>query len=373
MGGGLIAPLMTFTADTTEALLRLTGVPVFRESMYLMLPTGTWSVIEECSGVRYLIASFTLGLLYAYLTYRSLWRRTIFVAVAIIVPILANSLRAYGVVMVGHLSEMRFGIGGDHLIYGWAFFGLVMMLMFWIGGFWQQSVAPAATSATPTSPAKRGLALPLVVCLAILCAGIWPGLALMLNRNAEELTSVVLESPAAQGHWQAHHDANWSWQPAIEDADRELDQIYIAASSDERHVVGLHIRQYLQQRRGVELVSGIEPWRPDRRRWLVLSQQSQPIELHDAVQVDEVQLSSSEQKLLVWSWYRVAGRDTASPYAVKLYEAIQQFLEGRRHGARIFIATPLGSDVNQARSILQNFVATHYNAISASLDEGASP
>src|SRR5690606_18637194 len=130
MGEGLIPPLMDLTAATTEAMVRATGIPVYREGMYLFLPSGTWSVIAECSGVRYLVASLTLGLLYAYLIYHSLWRRLIFILMSILVPIAANSVRAYGVVMLGHISDMEFATGDDHLVYGWVFFGLVILLMF---------------------------------------------------------------------------------------------------------------------------------------------------------------------------------------------------------------------------------------------------
>ena len=44
-------------------------------------------MVEACSGLRYLIASFTLGCLYAYLTYRSRWRQLVFIVLSIIVPI----------------------------------------------------------------------------------------------------------------------------------------------------------------------------------------------------------------------------------------------------------------------------------------------
>ena len=95
-------------------------------------------MVEACSGLRYLIASFTLGTLYAYLTYRSLARRLVFIALSLIVPIVANGIRAYLIVMTGHLSDMQLAVGVDHLIYGWVFFGFVMLLLFWIGSFWRE-------------------------------------------------------------------------------------------------------------------------------------------------------------------------------------------------------------------------------------------
>jgi exosortase len=67
--------LMDWTAYFTILGLRLTGIPVYSEGQNLVIPSGSWSVIEACSGVRYLIASVTVGTLFAYLTYHSLRRR----------------------------------------------------------------------------------------------------------------------------------------------------------------------------------------------------------------------------------------------------------------------------------------------------------
>ena len=91
-GEALIPPLIDFTADFTVTALQLTGIPVYREGSFFTIPSGNWSVVEACSGLRYLIASFTLGTLYAYLTYRSLKRRLIFIALSVIVPIIANGV-----------------------------------------------------------------------------------------------------------------------------------------------------------------------------------------------------------------------------------------------------------------------------------------
>src|SRR5690606_32354628 len=121
--------------------------PVFREGLHFTLPTGRWSVVEACSGLRYLIASLALGVLYAYLQFRTLRYRLAFVALAILVPIVANWVRAYGIVMLGHVSNMKIAAGADHLIYGWVFFGMVMALLFWIGSRWREPALPVTASA----------------------------------------------------------------------------------------------------------------------------------------------------------------------------------------------------------------------------------
>jgi len=376
MGAGLIPPLMAFTADTTEFLLRASGIPLLREGMYLILPTGTWSVIEECSGVRYLIAFFTLGLLYAWLTYTSPWRRAAFVAAAILVSILVNSVRAYGVVMVGHLSNMRFGIGGEHLIYGWLFFGLVMFLMFWIGGFWQQKIPilepdPAPATAIPHKPA---LSVMLATLLALGCAATGPAAALTLNRNPGIPSLAVLAVPVVTGDWQPLDNAkeNWHWHPGQGGADRKLDQLYTSNAEAAPLVVGLYLRQYLQQQPGAELVTSIDPWRPNRKHWRIMGHGSAVIDLDAPLQVDEVKVVSPHQSLLLWSWYRIDGRNTANPYIAKLLEGKQQIFEGSRRGTRIFIATPVGDDRTAARALLQQFVSAYHHAIAASLDQDSS-
>ena len=126
------------TADFTVAALRASGIPVYREGLQFVIPSGSWSVVEACSGIRYLMASFMVGSLFAYLNYRSWRRRLAFVAVSLVVPIVANWLRAYMIVMLGHLSGNTLAVGVDHLIYGWVFFGIVIMAMFMVGARWSE-------------------------------------------------------------------------------------------------------------------------------------------------------------------------------------------------------------------------------------------
>ncbi len=137
-GEVFLDPLIDFTAAFTVTALQWTGIPVFRDGNNFSLPTGNWSVVEACSGLRYLIAALALGALFAHVNFRSTRRRLAVMAAALIVPILANGVRAYLIVMLGHLSNMRLAVGVDHLIYGWLFFGLVVLLLFWLSARWRE-------------------------------------------------------------------------------------------------------------------------------------------------------------------------------------------------------------------------------------------
>ena len=188
IGEFLLPTLMAHTADFTIAAVRASGVPVLREGLQVFaVPNGRWSVVEACSGVRYLIASLVVGTLFAYLNYTSMWRRVAFIGVSIAVPIVANWLRAYMIVMLGYLSDNRIATGVDHIIYGWLFFGLVMLIMFWIGARWQQPMPAAALARGRASrPESARLAAQLWTAAfgVIAVAALWPAANWAIERNS---------------------------------------------------------------------------------------------------------------------------------------------------------------------------------------------
>lgn len=135
MGENLIPWLQDVTAWFTVLFLKLNGIPVYVDGLYIQIPTGMFEVAVACSGIRYLIASAAVGALYGHLTYQKIHKQIIFFVFALLLPILANGIRAYGIVAIAYYSDMKYATGADHLVYGWLFFGLIIMLMFWVGGF----------------------------------------------------------------------------------------------------------------------------------------------------------------------------------------------------------------------------------------------
>jgi exosortase A len=136
-GEFLVPPLMKYTADATVIALQWSGIPVYRENMHFTLPTGRWSVVEACSGLRYVIAAVVLACLFSYLNYKTWTKRVAFTVACLVLAIVANWVRAYVVVLVGHWSDMKYGTGDDHIYFGWVFFGLCMMSIFWMGSKWR--------------------------------------------------------------------------------------------------------------------------------------------------------------------------------------------------------------------------------------------
>ena len=367
VGEDLVPAMMEFTATSTVALVRASGVPVYREGMYFSLPSGNWSVVYACSGVRYLLASITLGVLYAYLTYRSLLRRSLFILLSIIVPVLANSARAYIIVMLGHLSDMRVATGVDHLLYGWVFFGIVMFILFWLGSYWREDLEPeddSAEVAAAASAPSSGAVKPVVALLtAVLAVGIWPALAVMMSSSQKPVVDAPLESPVATAGWQKVAPA-WQWVPFSRNPDRAAIQFY--ARDDQR--VSLYLFQFLQQEQGSELVAGINLFVSPDDDWRVVSRRSQTVDMGQGeVAVDRLELRLGEETLLVWSWYRIGSHYTANRYEAKLWELVEQITFSDRGSAHIVLGTD--TDVrHDAEALLQAFLKAQESAIEAALD-----
>jgi exosortase A len=370
MGENLIPPMMEITAIYTVKLVQMTGIPVYREGLFFSLPSGNWSVVEACSGVRYLIASFTLGILYAFLTYRSPLRRCIFVLASIVVPVVANVLRAFMIVMLGHFSDMTVAVGVDHLIYGWIFFGVVMLLLFWLGSMWREDNTKHATAKERIRPLGGGRARqpgsPLVRTLvALLVVSIWPFLAYAMQQTAPPLVDAQLSIPDQIGEWHSAAEAQWRFDPSDGTADRQLEQYY---QSGDR-VVGLHLAQYLDQRQGAELVSTIGQYVGSGGDWRLVSKSRQPLVIGDTeLAIDQVHLASGGRHILLWTWYRIGASYTANPYQAKALEALGRLGLGRRDAARVTLETRFVEGEETAR-VLRAFLVESLPAIEASLDD----
>ncbi len=368
MGEALIPPLMDFTADFTVNLLRLTGIPVYREGTFFSIPSGNWSVVEGCSGVRYLIASVTLGVLYAYLTYTRTWKRLLFALLSIVVPVIANGLRAYMIVMIAHLSDMRLALGIDHYIYGWVFFGIVIFIMFAIGAFWRDPPAPLPV---PEASGKVRPASPWPALAAVLAvAALWPGLGLTLERKAPAgAVQAVLKAPAGQAGWRVLKDPPWDWRPQILNPDARLAQAY----GRDGRTVGLYAGFYLSQRQGAELINSQNIMvRQKHPVWSNKGERHFSVDLGGRrIEVVRAKLESAGLNLAAWYWYRVGDRYTINPYWAKVMEAAARLFGLRKDGALLVVAAPYDEDPREAKPALRAFLKAMLPALEQALDRAA--
>lgn len=375
IGEFLLPQLMEWTADFTVFALRTTGVPVFREGNQLVIPSGRWSVVEACSGVRYLIASFMVGTLFAYLHYRSAKRRSIFVALAIAVPIVANWVRAYLIVLLGHLSNNKLAVGVDHLIYGWVFFGVVMGLLYAVGTLWSEeaTVAVRGDKSRPSPPpSNRRLGAVWAAGLATFAIAVAPHFALASIASASvAATPRLLPLEASSGGWRSEQAAA-QWKPVFRNPSAEATDFY-SLNGDR---VGVYTAYYRQQNYERKLVGSSNALvRSEDPDWLQVAtpvRQSCEIDgrtltFRDTLLRRAAGHNSPEQRLRVWQIYWVAGTLTSSdPWATAL-GAINRLL-GRGDDAAVLVFYTNVEQPRDGESVLRSFVSVNLGAIVSQLE-----
>jgi exosortase A len=359
-GEAFLPWLMEWTADFTVAALRISAIPVYREGTLFAIPSGHWSVAEACSGLRYLIASVTIGAVFAYLTYRTWWKRALFLALSVAVPIVANFFRAYAIVMIGHLSGMKLAVGIDHFIYGWLFFGVVIGLLFWLGSLWREPALPASPSrvfleATSTPPAA-------MLCAAIGTVGLAAVAPLYLPYlDRAEDAPIHLAAPAAASGWSLEPQSAPQWRPQYRGAAASTLAVY--RKGDRR--VAVYVAYYRNQRQGEELVgsqnliagAGDSPWAR-----IGESPRSEELPI-GRVELRQTRLRSAAGRLLVWDWYRVAGHDLSNPFMAKALLARDKLLRRGDDCAAIVLAAPYEARPETAVDTLRVFTREMLPAI----------
>lgn len=144
--------LQDFTTWFVQVGLQLSQIPNFANKTHeIVMTTGVWRVARDCGGLRYLLPGLVLGSAFAILIYRQPLRRLAFLVLCAGTLMIANGLRAYGVIIGDH-----FGIadGTDHRVFSYSIYGVTIPLLCWIGLRWSDN-SPAA-SIGDRVPAPQG-------------------------------------------------------------------------------------------------------------------------------------------------------------------------------------------------------------------------
>jgi len=339
VGEFMLPQLMQWTADFTIAALRLSGIPVYREGMQFVLPSGRWSVVEACSGIRYLIASMMVGTLYAQMTYRRWPRRLAFVGISIVVPIVANWLRAYMIVMIGHLSNNRLAVGVDHLLYGWIFFGVVMLLMFTIGARWRESPAVTEMGDAPRTgsrsrPTERLYWIAGILAMAV--TAMFSAVDWRMER-AVATERLKLDEPIEVQGWTTSAGGFTNWKPHYVNPSAEIH----ATFRKDHRTVGLYIAYYRNQGQDRKLVSSQNVFvASSDNEWRTVAEGIRMLRLAGSGSINvhfEELGGAGDRRLIAAKSYWVEGVWTGNDYVAKLYPALARMRGHEDDGAVVIM------------------------------------
>lgn len=329
MGEEFVPALQDITADISVFLVQLAGIPVYREGLYIYIPNGTFEVAEACSGIRFLIAMIAIGTLYSYLFYQSTIRRIIFTLISIVLPILANGVRAFGIVYVGHTTNMEHAVGADHIVYGWVFFSIVLGLLMLIGRLWREDLEVSASITVQTLSnnqclAKSSFIFPM---LFLLLAPVYQ--LFVVGKNTTPISDKTLIYAQQVGSKKEP-----IWQPSFQKADEQWLINQTLTDSN----IAVYVAVYHQDNQEQELINwsnrifNIDSFSLVSREKLNIQIAQQEI----TASVLNLVAISGEKKQLVY-WYHVDNTKSSNKLVIKAAQLVNK-LAGGTGGGYVVIA-----------------------------------
>jgi len=346
-GEELEAPLQSVTVGMVMPLLHLVGVPAAVDGVLITIPNGYFEVAEACSGAKFVIAMLAYGVLVANVCYVSWKRRAAFLTMALVVPVFANGLRAFGTIYAAHLTSVAAATGFDHIVYGWVFFGLVMAAVLAFGWRWFDRDPDAAWvnvwNLQKTPPFTGNARVVALVAIGIAAAFLAWGLAIDGRADAVPATVAL---PDVSGWTKVAPSTRAPWTPYYPGADAAAFQRY----ADARGVtVDLAVAVYGGQREGKEMVAfGQGPIR-ENDRWVKIEDMD-PL---DGGATLRMTAGAVERQAVLW--YRVGDILTASDKDAKLATTKVKLLGGPQRAVAVLISAETGQ-TRAPRQAMQLFL-----------------
>ncbi len=350
-----ISPLQDLTAHYTVMMARASGVPVFIDGRYIDIPGGSFLVAEACSGVRYLIATIALGLLIQDLLFVSRWRKALIIVLSVVVPIVANVIRAYMILMMAYLSDFKIAVGVDHIIYGWFFFAVVTMILIAIAFRFREDQAPRDEVAfqAPASqgrPLRSAAPFAAALCLAVLM----PLSGAAYNYTGQPITALALPEPQLGTQWRLGAADPKDWSGNYPKADATMLRRFAGSEGE----VDLFVASYAWERPEAELITfGNTVFAG--RRWDVIGVGGDRTNVENEERaLATLRIKHGEHQRLIWYYFRVGHDHTADPRLAKLLKVKAKLLHGHSQASVVAISTEIGDDgVPGARARLAGFFA----------------
>ncbi|MFO1257168.1 MAG: exosortase A [Gammaproteobacteria bacterium] len=351
-GHFMVETLQDITANFTAFALKLSGLTIFHDKWIISTTRGDFEVAAACSGVRYLIASIALGTLFAYYAYQSTKKRIYFITLAIVLPIIANAIRAYLIIMIAYLSHMKLAVGVDHLIYGWLFFGLLIIILFSVGSKYADPMprdvlccdaASSAGSGVKRSTAQLLMLVPLIVLVFQQSS--------MLQLNMPFVSNYDIKWQTQS--WGPVQNETYQWRPRYQGT---LSSQLQRFSGPEGDYVDVYVGLYGLPAQDQEAVSSQNlPF--DKSQWNLSKQGNQQVVIHqERFSVEETELHNIVEHQLVWQWYEVLGVKTHHPLIAKGLEVLKILSQNSEPTRAILIAAPYQHHPDEARSKILAFM-----------------
>ena len=340
--------LQMVTAKLSMVFLGWADIPAFIDGVFISTPTGYFEVAEACSGIKFLIAMLAYGALVSNICFRSWKRRILFMTAAVIVPVIANGIRAFGTMYIAHHTTLDFAAGFDHIFYGWFFFAFVLILVMAIGWpFFDRKIDDPmidgdALSGKQNLPVTGEKPLKVMAAMAaiILIPVIWTSALAAQESPVPDRISL----PDVAGWERVDYQPLYPWQPVFDRSSHQLFGRYRNASTGME--VDLSIAVYDRQEEGREIVGYGQGALVPNTRW----SWNRDLDAPDGAAAVELIAPGPVVRDVV-SFYRIGGKLTGSGSVVKLETMKSRIFGGQQQAVAILVSSETNRDVSPRISI----------------------
>jgi exosortase A len=346
VGQYLVPPLQTLTSWFVSAGLSALGILHYTEGNVIELPNGRFEVAEACAGLRFLVSNIVLCTLFAYFAFRKWTKLVVFMVAAVTVPILANCLRALGIVLIAHWTDNKLAVGADHLVYGWGFSVVILLALFGIGAHFRDAVGTNQQLLyfiEPDVPSRSRLLA--TTALAALLLAVPPAL---LEAKAAYFppTDLTLARPQ-QGGW-TNIALKGPWSPKLSGADRQL-----RLSLQHHPAVPIDfVLNYYRDDTKTHALTESQLWDENHYNLISAGNRSERW-AGEALPLRELVLSSPTERRLVWWCYWKDGQFSTSGAAVKLL-SVKNAFHPHTGIALVALSVPILESEEAARANLRS-------------------
>ncbi len=391
--GAFIRPLQSMTVSATGVLLSIFQLEAVVTGEYIKIPSGVFWVAEGCAGLNYFQTSLLISVMYSLL-FLNHWRsRFVAVALAVALGVISNWIRVFGLVVIGHYTQMQSSLVTDHVTYGWVIFAVTMVVFFALTKRIETldrardatAVAPEQTERNST--VKNAFFHPWTAVLPTMAALVGPALFFSLGGRAatgeasdnapgivgssewrkvseerfagntvpaeKDSSSDTLVVTSATQAERATSDADTAtvWKPQYRGADEHRMAVW------QRDSVTFQVDRflYVDQSQGRELINSGNRVAARSRR--LGDQVLGPLD-REGRMVNATAVRTPKGVRLVWYWYSVAGVTTHSSGNAKFLE-LMAFVKARVPPSELVsVSTLCGpDDCNAASQHMVQFVA----------------
>jgi exosortase D (VPLPA-CTERM-specific) len=377
--------LKLISSEIGIKLIQLLGMSAYREGNIIDLGFTQLQVVDACSGLRYLIPLFLMGVLVAYFYRAALWKKLIIVFSTIPLSIITNSLRIALTAILYPFLGPAAAEGFFHDFSGWAIFMVslaAILTEIWIlgkimprpdeGFMKKKGTAEIRDGVNSENLEKHDLALEtknarafftqpqFIIAVAILAATLAATLAVHSIVDFREKVPIrrpISQFPLVIGGWEGKRQ--FLAQEFI-DVLQFSDYTSIDYLKQDSLPVSMYVAYYESQRKGRSIHSP-ETCLPSSG-WIFQQAGTRTIPLSgqnpSSITVMRAIMEKSGTRQLIYFWFNQRGRILTNPYQMKFYNVWDALVLKRTDGALIRVISPVASveKIEDTEKRLQSFM-----------------